>query len=247
MSPTDLHRDTSDCPTWDDSFPPPPKVGRGDVFLLSVSKMSQKVVDVFRRYLETGWVCDEHQLIRFWWRSESENLNFFQKWFFTIEGLGQKRERARYYKMLWTSYDKTQWMILFGDKNKPFRFWFMLESRPELSWDTECKLFTLVEGCASPSAVRITFVSGDLAHRSNFREQYKLSWGTSNHETHIMTLNPDNTFVLRTDNTARSREMPASPDWTIRVTCCQHWRGASGKVLNSHFLTGETDDVTGMS
>ena len=38
----------------DDSFTPPPKVGRGDVFLLSVSKMSQKVVDVFRRYLETG-------------------------------------------------------------------------------------------------------------------------------------------------------------------------------------------------
>ena len=160
-------------------------------------------------------------------------------WFFTIEGLGQNRERARYFKMLWTSSDKTQWMILFGDKNKPFRFWFRSESRSELSWDTKCKLFTLVERCASPSAVRSTFVSDDLAHRSDFQEQYKPSWGTSNHETNIMMLN--------TDNTARSREMPASPDWTIRVTCCKHWRGASGKVLNSHFLTGETDDVTGMS
>ena len=60
-------------------LPTPPKVDGGYVFTpvclsvclfdwLFVNKISQKVVDVV---LWRAWVCDEDEMIRFWWRSES--------------------------------------------------------------------------------------------------------------------------------------------------------------------------------
>ena len=79
----------------------------------------------------TRWVCDEEELIQFWWRSESGSgsdnfwsdsspLRDVAKLIYSI---------ARYLKKLWTNLDETWWTSWVCDKDKFIRFWWRSESR----------------------------------------------------------------------------------------------------------------------